>query len=436
MTSTRRRAAGALRRIGVLAAAFCTLLVAADFGTAAADDAYRLGPRDRLRVKVNEWRAAKGEVHEWESLNGEYTVGSEGAVSFPLLGEVPAAGRTTAELSAALGDRLRSIASLLQRPSASVEIAEYRPFFITGHVEKPGEYPFRPNLTVLQAVSIAGGLYRLPDPGILRFGRDAALSRGELRAMEAERLALAARRERLQAEIANRSEPAFEGELRDLAGDPLVRQILQEERQVFASRRAALASQVAALRQAQALFAQEIEVLKEKSAALDRQLVLARRELESVTGLVNRGLAVTARQLTLEQNAAQYESQKLDIGLAQLRATQEAARAERSIGDLQDRRRTEALDLLRDTQIKLATLVEKMSTARALVFEAEVTAPQLALGRAAGSAQEPVYTIIRRNASASEALTAAETEALRPGDVLKVERPTPPGPPPRQAASR
>jgi polysaccharide biosynthesis/export protein ExoF len=392
---------------------------------ALAETGYRLGARDKLRLKVNEWRAARGEVHEWEALNGDYTVSAAGTVSIPLVGEVRASNLTPAELSETIAERLRSVAGLLQKPSASVEVAEYRPFFITGHVERPGEFPYRPGLTVLQAVSIAGGLYRLPDPGILRFGRDALQGRGELRTMEAERLALLARRERLQAEIAGQPEIGFSAELTDLQGDALVAQILGEERQIFVSRRAALASQVAALQQTQRLFAQEVSVLKEKTVALERQLTLAKRELEGVAGLVSRGLAVTSRQLTLEQNAAQFQSQQLDLSLAVLRANQEISRSERMVLDLQNQRRTEALDLLRETQNRIAALGERMSAARNLVFEAEVTAPQLAVSRATDPSRQPTYSILRSTGAQVTAEKATEADAVLPGDVVKVERALP-----------
>jgi polysaccharide biosynthesis/export protein ExoF len=392
---------------------------------ALAETGYRLGARDKLRLKVNEWRAARGEVHEWEALNGDYTVSAAGTVSIPLVGEVRASNLTPAELSETIAERLRSVAGLLQKPSASVEVAEYRPFFITGHVERPGEFPYRPGLTVLQAVSIAGGLYRLPDPGILRFGRDALQGRGELRTMEAERLALLARRERLQAEIAGQPEIGFSAELTGLQGDALVAQILGEERQIFVSRRAALASQVAALQQTQRLFAQEVSVLKEKTVALERQLTLAKRELEGVAGLVSRGLAVTSRQLTLEQNAAQFQSQQLDLSLAVLRANQEISRSERMVLDLQNQRRTEALDLLRETQNRIAALGERMSAARNLVFEAEVTAPQLAVSRATDPSRQPTYSILRSTGAQVTAEKATEADAVLPGDVVKVERALP-----------
>ena len=105
---------------------------------------YRLGPADQLRITVfNE-----------PGLTGQFVVGSQGTIAYPLVGDIRAAGLTVAEftetLRTALGQYVRS-------PSVSVEVANYRPFFILGEVTRPGTYPYAVDLTVLNAVATAGG---------------------------------------------------------------------------------------------------------------------------------------------------------------------------------------------------------------------------------------------------------------------------------------
>jgi len=99
---------------------------------------YRLGIQDKVRIKVFEWRAPQEAVHEWTAMNGEFIVGASGAVSLPLIGEVPAAGLRPGELAATIGEQLRTRVGLLQTPSASVEIVQFRPFYILGKVDRPG----------------------------------------------------------------------------------------------------------------------------------------------------------------------------------------------------------------------------------------------------------------------------------------------------------
>ncbi|MFC6746472.1 polysaccharide biosynthesis/export family protein [Methylobacterium persicinum] len=128
----------------------------ASAGAVWAEDAYRLGPLDQLQVKVSDLRAGTGEAYQWQAFNGEFTVGASGRVSLPVVGEIEASGRTTSDIAADIADRLKTKAGLATKPDASVQIIKFRPFYVTGSVEKPGGYEYRPNLTVLQGVSLAG----------------------------------------------------------------------------------------------------------------------------------------------------------------------------------------------------------------------------------------------------------------------------------------
>jgi polysaccharide export outer membrane protein len=107
---------------------------------------YKLGVGDQLRV------ITFGE----EQLTDDFRVSENGTIAFPLLGNERAAGLTTAELATKLAKELQDH-QLLKDPSVSVEVTAYRPISVLGEVAKPGEYPFRPGMTMLTAVAIAGG---------------------------------------------------------------------------------------------------------------------------------------------------------------------------------------------------------------------------------------------------------------------------------------
>jgi polysaccharide biosynthesis/export protein len=109
------------------------------------DVAYRLDAGDKLRVVV----------YGQEGLTNSYAIDAGGAITMPLIGSVPARGRTPAELASAITARLRS--GYIRDPSVAVEIESYRPFFILGEVAAPGQYPYVPNMSVESAVAIAGG---------------------------------------------------------------------------------------------------------------------------------------------------------------------------------------------------------------------------------------------------------------------------------------
>ncbi len=106
---------------------------------------YRLGPNDRVRVTVF------GE----EDLSGEFQVDTTGFVALPLIGEVKGGGLTLREFETAVEDQYAD--GYLIRPRVSIEVVNYRPFFIVGEVVQVGQYPFEPGMTVLKAVSTAGG---------------------------------------------------------------------------------------------------------------------------------------------------------------------------------------------------------------------------------------------------------------------------------------
>jgi polysaccharide export outer membrane protein len=107
---------------------------------------YRLGPGDGVRLIVY------GE----DSLTGQFQVGADGAIAVPLLGEVHAVGLTAAELGQEIADLLQG-EKLLTHPSVAAEVTAYRPIFVLGEVNKPGEYPYQPGMTVVTAVAVAGG---------------------------------------------------------------------------------------------------------------------------------------------------------------------------------------------------------------------------------------------------------------------------------------
>lgn len=111
----------------------------------AAATGYRLGAGDKLRV------ITFGE----QSLTGDFQVGSTGKIALPLIGEIQAAGLTTPEFQREVEATLR--AGYMKEPRVSVEVLNYRPFYILGEVARPGEYPYTNGLTVLNAVATANG---------------------------------------------------------------------------------------------------------------------------------------------------------------------------------------------------------------------------------------------------------------------------------------
>lgn len=108
--------------------------------------AYHLGPGDRVRVTV----------YGDKELSDVYSLGDDGRIDLPLAGSLDAQGRTPDSLAHAIAQRLIA-RGMMRDPSVACEVASYRPVFILGEVIHPGQYPYEPDMTVIAAISLAGG---------------------------------------------------------------------------------------------------------------------------------------------------------------------------------------------------------------------------------------------------------------------------------------
>lgn len=106
---------------------------------------YTLGPNDQVRVQV----------YNEPTISGDYMVDGAGFLAIPVAGRVRAIGMTTAQLERQITAKLNS--GILKDARVTVQVSGYAPFYIRGEVKKPGEFPFKPGLTLGDAVALAGG---------------------------------------------------------------------------------------------------------------------------------------------------------------------------------------------------------------------------------------------------------------------------------------
>src|SRR5829696_3615558 len=116
------------------------------------------------RVQVGD--RIKVTVYGEDNLNGVYDVDPDGNVSLPLAGTIRAAGHSKRDLEREITRRYRS--NFLQDPKVTVDMASFRPFYVMGEAEKPGEFPYRNGLNVISAIATAGGpTYRASRSNVL-----------------------------------------------------------------------------------------------------------------------------------------------------------------------------------------------------------------------------------------------------------------------------
>ncbi len=106
---------------------------------------YRLGARDQIRVSV----------FNQADLTGNYVLDGEGRFAMPLIGTVNAKGLTPVELAEHISNRLKP--DFLVNPRISVEVSNYRPYFLVGEVKSTGSFAYVEGLTYLTAIAMAGG---------------------------------------------------------------------------------------------------------------------------------------------------------------------------------------------------------------------------------------------------------------------------------------
>jgi protein involved in polysaccharide export with SLBB domain len=115
------------------------------FSSSSFANEYLLGSGDKLRLNVF------GE----QDLSGEFEINGAGFISLPLLGQIPAKDYTTSDLEKIISAMLAE--GYLVDPKVSIEVINFRPFFILGEVNQPGQYPYVSDLSVVNAVAMAGG---------------------------------------------------------------------------------------------------------------------------------------------------------------------------------------------------------------------------------------------------------------------------------------
>jgi protein involved in polysaccharide export with SLBB domain len=402
-------------------------------GPSAAAEAYQLGSLDRVRVIVSEWSANGSEVTT--RLSGEFTVNAAGQLSLPLIGEVPAAGQTVTALSQVISAGVQARSRLINPPVTSVEIVQYRPFYIVGFVERPGEYPFRPGMTVLQSLAVAGGVFRAPNASFLRLERDAVSATGDFGLNRARLDELVMRRARLQAELEHKDGMQRPTELNGSASDELFRR----EEQTLGARREALASFILGQEELRRLARDQEASLRNQVTAQEQRLAIVTREADEIRSLRARGLVTSARDFTVASAAAEIEARLRELQTQILRAQQDVAMAGHAITRLRDERRLELRAELERTEAGIVEARRRMQTATELLAEASAAAETSGLMSPAQQMRGPGYIVIRQVGDQIQELPGSDATAVLPGDVIRVilpARPEQPSAPPRIEGGR
>ena len=344
---------------------------------------YKLGPMDKVRVKAMEWRPGKAEYFEWKAVSGDYVVDAAGRITVPLVGRITAQQRTTEDVAEALKEAMRQKIGVGAQPDASVEVVDYRPIYVIGDAARPGEISYRPDMTVLQAMSVAGGSYRAGDlTGLVAMVRDRVSAEGTLTTSQSELQRSLLRRYRLVAELNESPALDFQGE----KDDEMMR-LISDENAILRSRLKTVRSRRKSIKEEIALYAQQIDALKAKSESLEKQVNLI--DIDSTT-------------LQTKQNLSKAQREQLDL---------EASRQARIVTEIQEL--DTHLDEVKAKFVTSTNIVSLMERASDQVVQVSQSANQKEQGTTK-------YVITRQGDDGVPfQFTASETTLVEPGDVIR-----------------
>lgn len=402
-----------------VAGAALLLLAAAQSGVLADESGYQVRPETKLKVTVVEWVASTGDYKEWTALNGEFTVTPAGNIFIPMIGQMNVEDKTVDEISQLIGANLKRITGLATAPTASVEVVKYPMVYVSGAVERSGEFEFRPGLTVKQAMAMAGGKERRSSPQGEYSDAEQIRYAGDLGRLELQLKQYMAKRARLMAEFSGKDAIEFPPEIAAGSQDPIIGQIIQSETALFKARADALSRALQSATELETLLTSEISVLDEKMSTQDRQVTIAQDELSDISKLVDTKILTTSRKTALERTVAEMQGSKLDLVVASMQAKQKLSETKRDAETLKSQRTTEAGQELQttesdieDTKLKRATTLQLLQIAGATVSRYQ--------SLKAVDLQPLEFWVTRTASDIPTTSEVQDTEELQPGDVLDV----------------
>jgi polysaccharide export outer membrane protein len=393
-------------------------LIVAGMGTVAppAFAEYKLQPGDTLEISVT----------GIQGLRQRSLIGMEGEIGLPLDGQMKVSGLTVREVRAILAQRLankvyrqsggeqQDVSHLIVPDEVVVTVAEYRPIYVNGDVVKPGEYAFRPGMTVRQAVAVAGGY------GLARLGMvDPHLAAADL-AVEYETLSTQLASEqaqawRLRAELsASGSNPVVDA----VSLPPAVSQsFVQGQIQQYEARVADRDQDATFLRTAISKADLQLKVLAQKRNEIEAGYQADLLDFDKLKQLAAGGLTTAGRLSDTRRVVLLSSGQLLETAVDISNIERQRSDYVRQLDKLSSQNRIDDLKELQSVELRIADITARLKSVRNKMAYLGLAQPQLADDKAS----QPSISVHRVSESGAEDLTGADNDLpLAPGDVVDV----------------
>jgi polysaccharide export outer membrane protein len=378
---------------------------------------YLLSPGDVVEISAVGLR----ELRQTTAIN------VDGQASFPLLGEIRAAGMPLSELQQKIRELLptkvfrrrtedgRESQVVLSPDEITVTIAEYRPIYLDGDVAKPGALTYRAGMKVRQAIALAGGY------DTMRFrGRDPFLESADFRAdyysLWTEFAKEQARISRLKAELAGNAQFDRQRFTVVPVASHVLSQIEDSEARQLTLRNGDHAKEMDHLQRAIRQQDHRVAVLGENLQKEREGTEADANDFEEMRQKFSKGLIPTSRLSETRRFALYSASQALQTAASLAQAEREHEDLKRNLERLDDQRRIRLLGELQEAEIRLETIRSRLQAVGDKLMYAGLVKSQLVRGNGG----EPDVKIFRDANNVRQILTADEDAELMPGDVVKI----------------
>ena len=380
-------------------------------------------------IYADEYKLGIGDVIELTLLGvNDYskriTVGLDGAVRVPGGGSFAAAGRSIEELGRDIRVDLakktfpmgkdaqgETMWDVVYPESVGVDIVEYRPVYITGSVLTPGSQPFRPGLTVQQAVSVAGGYSLFPaqassDPlDLIGIDKDYGGYLAEVASVQAKVI-------RLTAELSGEAEIDFSS----LIQHPMLKDFNEKLKSVESEQLSARARQRGNQRQSLKLSIEQadnrLSLLSDIQINVDKEMETYRADLARVNKLFEKGLVQIGMLSDAQRTVLFGSTRALQTSAEVSRLARELVDLNRELAKVDEDHQIEVLSELKEAGSELAQARAKLAKAAAQLAYRN---PSLLDGTA-----EPNFQIVRIEGGQSTKFSAVDDALLMPGDVVEI----------------
>ena len=343
-------------------------------------------------------------------LTGEYRTNPDQTISIPGVGRVPINTMSPSDFETYLAKRLSS--ATRREVSVSVEIARFKPFYVTGQVDRPGAVEWQPNLTLIQALSLAGGIFRSPTSTEL-----GSSERGLLleQARIQHRFALV-QLARLQAEQQGQDTVESTKLVEELLESALpgskqaLKSYLARQNGLLSEQRNIIRARVARLETDRQTASAELESARTQETAIRKQLENSTELASSVERLKNQRLVSSSRYLEQQRDLIDSKVRHSESQALVERARGRVSTVSRDIEAVQQERRTVLNDRIEGLEREVAQLELTLRNAE----EGGISITE--------SPQDLTYNIARSSSSGLQTISANLFTEILAGDVVIVSR--------------